>query len=126
MSEKNWFAQQFEAFENDPEYKAGLLRLEFYENILSIMAEKNISRAELASRLGCSKAYITKLFSDSTNVTIQTMVKISLALGCELNIAMIPKEISEAAFHKLNANETYWKEYVKAKDSSFYPYSTAA
>ncbi|MCZ7555454.1 MAG: helix-turn-helix transcriptional regulator [Bacteroidia bacterium] len=92
MQQSNWFAQQFAKFEKDPEFHAGVLRLSFYEDVLRIMEEKGINRSELAARLGCSKAYITKLFSDSTNVTIQTMAKISFALDCELSITMNSKE----------------------------------
>lgn len=87
---KNWFTQQFEKFEDDVEYQAGLLRLKLFEDILSLMEAQGVTRAELASRLSCSKAYVTKLFNDSTNVTLHTLVRIALALGCDVELSLVP------------------------------------
>lgn len=94
---KNWFAEQFETFEGDAEYQAGLLRLKFYEDILRIMEEQCVTRAELASRLSCSKAYVTKLFNDSTNVTLHTLVRIALALGCDVALSLVPRTVVQHA-----------------------------
>ena len=93
---RNWFSQQFETFEDDAEYRAGLLRLKLYEDILRVMEEQGVTRAELASRLSCSKAYVTKLFNDSTNVTLYTLVRIALALGCDVELSLVPRKVSRA------------------------------
>jgi transcriptional regulator with XRE-family HTH domain len=95
MTKKNWFAQQFEQFDDDPEFNAGLLRLKLFEDILRIMEEQGVTRSELASRLSVSKAYITKLFNDSTNVTLHTLVRVSLALGRDVEIALVPRSATK-------------------------------
>ncbi|MBE0645515.1 MAG: helix-turn-helix transcriptional regulator [Bacteroidetes bacterium] len=90
MPKEKWFAEQFSKLESDLEYQAGMLRLKLYEDILHVMEEQGITRSELAARLSCSKAYVTKLFNDSTNVTLHTLVKISHALGCDVEVALVP------------------------------------
>jgi plasmid maintenance system antidote protein VapI len=59
---------------------------EFVEDIHRLMEEQNVSRAELARRLGTSRAYVTKLLGGNANFTLQTMVKISMALGAQVHV----------------------------------------
>ncbi len=126
MSKNNWFAERFAEYEKDPEFQAGVLRLSFYEDMLRIMEEKGINRTELAARLGCSKAYITKLFSDSTNVTIHTMGKIAMALGCELKITMEREEVTSEKYQKRTLKQIYGTEYEEAKTDCDNTYPFAA
>jgi transcriptional regulator with XRE-family HTH domain len=85
---ENWFTQQFEKFEDEAEYQAGLLRLKLFEDILRLMEAQDVTRADLARRLSCSKAYVTKLFNDSTNVTLYTLVRVARALGCDVEVSL--------------------------------------
>ena len=47
-----------------------------------MMVEKNITKTDLAKKIGVSKAYITKVLRGEANFTVETMVKFSMALGC--------------------------------------------
>jgi transcriptional regulator with XRE-family HTH domain len=60
---------------------------EFYHLILTYMEEHNISRADLARRLGKSRSAITQMFNKTPNMTIKRMVEIAEAIGIEIHIA---------------------------------------
>lgn len=66
--------------------------LEFTESMTSRMAELKITNSELAEKLGCKPSYVTKVLRGSTNFTLESMVKIGLALDCELApVRLVPK-----------------------------------
>lgn len=50
------------------------------------MEQLEVSRAELARRLGSSQAYVTKVLGGNVNFTIETMAKLAMALGGALHI----------------------------------------
>ena len=59
----------------------------------SILEEKrieaNMSYADLARALGTSNAYISKVFRGDANLTIESMVKLTRALGCNISIQVV-------------------------------------
>ena len=87
------FAQLIQEWEKDPVFNTEEVLLYFTEQICQLMEKKGIDRAELARRLGTSRAYITKLLNGYPNLTLQTMVKIALALDekIEINFSSFPK-----------------------------------
>lgn len=64
--------------ENDPEYVAEELKLDFANSMERLMKLCNINKRELAERIGSSQAYITKVLRGDANVTIETMAKLAL------------------------------------------------
>jgi plasmid maintenance system antidote protein VapI len=60
--------------------------IELTEDVCRRMEEQKISRAELARRLGTSRAYVTKLLDGNANFTLATMVKLAMALGGALHL----------------------------------------
>jgi transcriptional regulator with XRE-family HTH domain len=65
---------------------------EFIEDVWSLMEEQKVSRAELARRLGTSRAYVTKLLGGNANFTLQTMVKVAMALGGQIHLHISGRE----------------------------------
>lgn len=59
---------------------------EFAEDIWRLMEEQKVSRAELARRLGTSRAYVTKLLGGNANFTLHTMTKVAMALGSTVHV----------------------------------------
>ncbi|HEX3529723.1 MAG TPA: helix-turn-helix transcriptional regulator [Thermoanaerobaculia bacterium] len=59
---------------------------EFIEDVWRLMEEQKVSRAELARRLGTSRAYVTKLLGGNANFTLQTMTKVAMALGSQVHV----------------------------------------
>jgi transcriptional regulator with XRE-family HTH domain len=90
------FAKLFEKSCKRLEYFVQGAIIEFTESVFSRMEELKVSKAELADRLKCKPSYITKALSGGTNFTLESMVKISLALDCELTpIRLTPKTSPE-------------------------------
>lgn len=67
------------------DFWAGIAKLEFSMSLNTIMVEKGISKSELARLIGKSPAYITKVLSGDANLTIETMVMLSRALGMKFS-----------------------------------------
>jgi antitoxin component HigA of HigAB toxin-antitoxin module len=57
------------------------LILEATEEICRILENQDISRSELARRLGKSKAFVTQVLSGERNMTLNTAADLAFALG---------------------------------------------
>lgn len=73
------------------EFQTELSIIDLNEKIIAKMAERKVSRAELARRLGVSKAFITKMLNGNPNMTIKTINSLALALDCQLYLDLKPK-----------------------------------
>jgi transcriptional regulator with XRE-family HTH domain len=56
------------------------------EVICAVMEEQGVSKADLAARLGKSRAYVTQLLDGRANMTLRTLSDVFLALGKSLDI----------------------------------------
>jgi len=74
------------------DYWADIPITEFGEDVCRLMDEQGISRAELARRLGTSRAYVTKLLGGNANFTLQTMTKVAMALGAAVHVHVALKD----------------------------------
>ncbi len=74
------------------DYWADIPISEFGEDVCRLMDEQGVSRAELARRLGTSRAYVTKLLGGNANFTLQTMAKVAMALGAAVHVHVALKE----------------------------------
>ena len=79
--------------EASPDYWASLFTLELTENLLGLMQEKGISQKELSSCLNKSEGYISRVLNGDENLSIKSIVKLSLALDCAPHIHIAPKDI---------------------------------
>lgn len=74
------FESLYEEAETHDDYWVAGLVLDFTEEISRLMESGNVTRSELARRLGTSPAYITKILRGNANFTLATMVRLALAL----------------------------------------------
>jgi len=79
--------------------------VEFSEDIWRLMEEQKVSRAELARRLGTSRAYITKLLGGNANFTLQTMTKVAMALGATIHVHVADQKAVTRWIDELPAGE---------------------
>ncbi len=86
------YREFLEQVETSPDYWHEGAVLEFTMDLLRRMEEQNVSRAELARRMGTSRAYITKLLGGDANFTLLTMVKLSMAVGGALHLHISDRE----------------------------------
>jgi len=84
------FNELFEGGEKSLAYKTESAVLEFTEELMARMKSQGVSRADLARKIECSPAYVTKILRGSTNFTLETMVKIADVFGCKLRTHMQP------------------------------------
>jgi transcriptional regulator with XRE-family HTH domain len=87
----NFFDDYYSTAHKRPAYVAAGVCLALAKNIEALMNSQGITNSDLAVRLGCSKAYVTKLLRGDANLTVNTIAKISIALDAEFNFAMIQK-----------------------------------
>src|SRR6266567_7758115 len=86
MKSGTWFTDKLKEFETDQEFRTEEVIIDFTEKVVAAMRERDMSRVELAQRLGVSKAFVTKLLNGNPNLTIRTMVSLADALECNLLI----------------------------------------
>ncbi len=75
------------------EYWTEFAILGFTEELARLMAEKNVSRTELAKRIGSSQAYITKVLRGNVNFTLATITKLTRALDSVVNIHLSAEDV---------------------------------
>ena len=50
------------------------------------MEKEDVTKAELAKRLGKSKAFVTQMLSGSRNMTIHTLADVAFVLGYKIEL----------------------------------------
>jgi antitoxin component HigA of HigAB toxin-antitoxin module len=90
----NRFANLFERFEQSENYHLDAAKVEISEQIYLAMEQQGVSKAELARRLGKSRAYVTKVLQGSTNFTLESLVRIARALDYQLDLQFSPRHKS--------------------------------
>ncbi len=68
----------------------------FLAQIYDQMQAQGVSSAQMAERLGSSRSYVTRLFRGSTNLSVQTMVKLAQAIDASIHIELVTKQPSGA------------------------------
>jgi plasmid maintenance system antidote protein VapI len=85
------YGRLFKEAETHVDYWLACPVIEFTEDLCRIMKEKRVSRAELARRIGTSRAHITQLLGGGANFTLLTMVKLAKALDSAVHIHLSDK-----------------------------------
>lgn len=68
------------------EYLLERFQNEFFEKVISYMEKHNMSRKELAEKLGVSKGYVSQILNGDTDFRLSTIFKIALKIGVIPNI----------------------------------------
>ncbi len=65
-----------------------------YKPLFKLLIDRNMKKKELAERAGLSLATITKMGKEGTVVTTDVLVKICVALNCEIGdiVEVVPDE----------------------------------
>jgi transcriptional regulator with XRE-family HTH domain len=87
METYGWYDEFHKKAAESLEYKVAMREMIITEQIIAVMEELNISRAELARRLKISKAAVSKFLNNGSNITLQRAVAIADALGCDLDFS---------------------------------------
>lgn len=72
------------------------------EQLCSHLENQNLTRSDLAKRMGVSGAYVTKILNGNPNLTIKSLLKLSDTLGKKLAIQLF--HASEIVVPTLSGN----------------------
>lgn len=89
-------AKALEHAERGTEYWRDIAVTDFTRDLHDRMVKLGISQGELARRMGTSRPYVTKLL-DGSNFTLQTMVKLAMAMDAVVRIRLEGREERAAA-----------------------------
>lgn len=90
VNNEDWSHRE-EASEADcREYERERLILWTTELVSELMAKANVTKADLARKLGVSRAHITQMLSGGRNVTLNTLADAAWALGQRASVRMEP------------------------------------
>lgn len=74
-----------------PHYIAEGWALDFLEDVLAEMRRQEITRAELARRMGVSRSAVTQMFDkQGHNLTLLTMARLAAALEADVDVQLRP------------------------------------
>lgn len=100
MANEAWIKRQTETPEARRRYEEERLILWTTEAIWKAMDEQGLTRAEMAERLGTSRANITQLLSGSRNMTLRSLA--SLAFACDLRAEIRLEELTASVFNSID------------------------
>jgi plasmid maintenance system antidote protein VapI len=88
--------------------------------LLGLMEEQGITRAELARRMEVQPSRVTSILSGTNNFTIETLVRAGRAVGADLELHFVPmkKDKSQGQTAKPRAEEDHVSKV--AEDPTFY------
>jgi len=93
--ESNIFVQVIDELKQSGELYVEWAKIEIAQQIYSVMKRQNVTKADLARRLGKSRSYITQILQGDANLTIESLIKVSTALNCEFEFKLNKKQVEE-------------------------------
>jgi transcriptional regulator with XRE-family HTH domain len=81
------FIEESENYDTNPDVQKETLKILVTGEILKVMQEKSIKKAELAKRLRTTPANVTQMLNGNRNLTLDTLYDIAYALGSKVNVS---------------------------------------
>lgn len=81
------------------------LASEASELVWKLMSDQKLSKADLARRLGKSRAWVTQLLSGKANLTVRTLADVVHALGAEVRLRSQPSARAEGNKHAASESQ---------------------
>jgi len=85
-----WSERQTGTPEDRRAYEQERLVVWATDRLAEAMEEAGVSKAELAARLGTSRAHVTALLSGSRNMTLRTLADVACVLGQRVEVVLEP------------------------------------
>jgi antitoxin component HigA of HigAB toxin-antitoxin module len=113
MKSKDLFYDENVKFSNAEEraYAREELVYNVAEDLLIVMEDSGVSKAELSRRLGKSKSYVTQILGGARNMTLNTFSDICFALNFKPEVRIPVQENKEIIFQK-------WVGHIQENNSS--------
>ncbi|MFV1981075.1 MAG: helix-turn-helix domain-containing protein [Rhodothermia bacterium] len=83
-----WFIDDYRDLNADPEVMASVIVNGVLSQVLARMNERDLSMADVARKLGVSRAAITRLFC-AKNPSIKRLTRLAGAVGCVIDVPKV-------------------------------------
>lgn len=107
-AKKDWLASNLEDWEFRRLYHRELVAESFITTIECVMEERGVTKAELAKRMECSAANVSRAMRKTTNMTIATMVDMALSLDLCVGIELKPLAAEDCSFSPMKNTVETW------------------
>ncbi len=91
------FATLLKRARRHPQYWVSRITLDFANRLSEMLKAKGMSKKDLAAKIDTSPAYITKVLRGDANYTVETMVKLAMAVDARVEVRLVPRV--EAEWH---------------------------
>lgn len=112
MNAEQWFSEQLENAKDSIDFITEDHILEFTEQIINRMNELDLSQKDLADRMNVKPPYVHKILNGNPNVSLKTMIKIAMALRCELSYFRLKPNYD---YHSFNIDEFFKASMIEMK-----------
>jgi len=85
------FSQMFNEMKESGDLYVEWAKINIAEQISLAMKREDVNKAELARRLGKSRAYMTQILQGDVNFTVSSLVRIATTLECDVEVKFVPK-----------------------------------
>lgn len=87
MSGISRFISEAKDYEENPSVQKEILKNLVTGEILEVMEEKGVKKADLARMLNTSPANITQILNGNRNLTLDTLCEIAMSLGTKVRVS---------------------------------------
>lgn len=89
-------AEQIAKYQDDPEFITHGILDDVTDVLCGEMDARGISRAELARKMGVSRAYVTRFLNTPLNTRVETIVRFAQAVGLDVKVELVDKSAPAA------------------------------
>ena len=75
-------------FEGDPDYEFDGVAIAVGEQIVARMEELGMTQADLARKMGVSRARISQILRGNDNLTLKSIVAVAIGLDCRVDLQL--------------------------------------
>ena len=93
MKAHGWFEEEYNKVVDTEEFLLSELEIKITEEIVKLLEENNMTRRQLADKLGITKSAVSRLLNNGSNLTLKRLISIAKALNGELNIQLKSQKI---------------------------------
>ena len=111
--ENNGFLTEYIEHMDQAELDFGRMALEVAEEITIKMKEKSLSKADLAKRLGTSRAYVTKVLTGDANLSLKTLAKVQNALEAKSDFYLNTDNTEDGISFRSAPSKNFVKNFEK-------------
>ena len=78
------------SYEGDPDYEFDGVAIAVGEQIVARMEQQGMTQADLARKMGVSRARISQILRGNDNLTLKSIVAVALGLDCRVDLQLKP------------------------------------